>query len=132
MNKDDLIKIIREVVKSEIKNLDPNIIREALTESLRKSGDVVNESSAVALTKNKREQRKYSTNPILNQVLNDTDGGIPVESAMPVAAPSILDTVQNIPENMLIENKEVAAVVNVLKRDFREVLRASQLKSQRR
>ena len=67
----------------------------------------------------------FSSNPILNQVLNETVGGIPQESAEPTA----IDTLQSLPKAVLAENKEVAAVANALTRDYSKLLKAVDAKA---
>jgi hypothetical protein len=65
-------------------------------------------------------QRMYSKNPLLNQVLNETTGGVPTETTMQ----SSVDILQQLTPQQLNENKEVAAVANALKKDYRSLLKA--------
>ena len=65
-------------------------------------------------------QKMYSKNPLLNQVLNETTGGVPNESTMQ----SSVDILQQLTPQQLNENKEVAAVANALKKDYRSLLKA--------
>lgn len=130
MNKNELVEIIREVVRSELKNIGPSLVREALLESLGGTpSSQVNESiqeqprpairrqSPVAAPK---KEVKYSSNPILNQILNETSGGIPGESG-PMALPSLEDS---IPQEVIAGNAEVAGVLKATKRDYRSLLKA--------
>ena len=65
MTKKDLIKIIREVVKREIKSVVKNEINEALT--------LMEGSSKKPPIRNKvNKERQYTSNTMLNEVLNST------------------------------------------------------------
>jgi len=65
MTKKDLIKIIREVVKREIKSVVKNEINEALT--------LMEGSSKKPPRRNKvNKERQYTSNTMLNEVLNST------------------------------------------------------------
>jgi hypothetical protein len=63
--------------------------------------------------------------------LNETVGGIPDESS--VSVPSAIDTIKNLPKEVLAENKDVAAVVNAMTRDYSKLMKAidSKAKSNR-
>ena len=75
--------------------------------------------------------RTFSSNPIFNQILNETVGGIPDESSASV--PSVIDTIKNMPKEVLAENKDIAAVANALTRDYSKLMKAidSKAKSNR-
>lgn len=143
MKKTELVDIIRTLVKEEVNNVLPQLLMEVLAEK------ITNNSSAILET-NKPSQpvkqsvtprrspsvsfegtvkqapvqapRTFSSNPILNQVLNETVGGIPSEES--VTAPTAIDTLQNLPREVLNENKEVAAVANAMTRDYSKLLKA--------
>jgi hypothetical protein len=66
MTKKDLVKIIREVVKREVKSVVKNEINEVLT--LMEQGSNVS-------NKPKKEQKKYTSNTSLNSILNETANG---------------------------------------------------------
>jgi hypothetical protein len=137
MNKEELKQIIRSIVREEVERALPNVLVEILTS---KVGDreMVTEVAQAPIQRRPvaaapRPQQKFSSNPILNQVLNDTRGGVPadpeaemVSAEMPVAGAqvSVLDKIRSIPKAQLAENKEVAGVLNVLNRDFRQTVRA--------
>jgi len=63
MTKKDLVKIIREVVKREVKSVVKNEINEVLT--------LMEQSNKVSVTP-KEKQKKYTSNSSLNSILNET------------------------------------------------------------
>ena len=145
MQKKELIKIIQEVVRLEIKKMGPEIVRTALLESLQPNtssaapkihrpniSNLVVEETPVQLKENIVEQKpmkKFSTNPILNQVLNETQGGVPQEGAD--TGVSVQDLLANTPKEVLSENAEVQGVANALTRDYRSLLKAIDEKSKK-
>jgi hypothetical protein len=141
MNKKELVEIIRTVVREEINNSLPQYLMEVLAERIT-AQPVISESNDESKVNNTMLPRKkpnvsfdapikqqpvqapktFSSNPILNQVLNETVGGIPDENS--VAAPSAIDTLKSLPREVLAENKEVAAVANAMTRDYSKLLKA--------
>jgi hypothetical protein len=94
MNKKELVKIIQEVVRLEIKKMGPELVRSALLESLQAPTEkqptkihrpaisnlvIQEESSSPKLQVTEKPLIQFSTNPILNQILNETRGGVPQE-----------------------------------------------------
>jgi hypothetical protein len=69
----------------------------------------------------------FTNNPVLNQVLNETVGGIPLEET--ASTPTAIDVIKSIPKEALNENKEVAAVANALTRDYSKLLKAVDAKA---
>ena len=138
MNKQELTTIIRNIVREEVERALPNVLVEILASKVSEGQSVVTERAAPVQQRRPqqvqaRPQQKFSSNPVLNQILNETSGGVPsdpeaemVSAEMPVpgAQVSILDKMRTIPQSQLNENKEVAGVFNVLKKDFRQVVRA--------
>jgi hypothetical protein len=133
MNKSELVEIVRQIVKTELKNIGPELIREALIESLegnhsKPTTEKIREPIQEQV-KPKRLPIKFSNNPILNDAINQAQGGIPPEEgSIPphpgIAGSSILDTIKSIPQEVLNENTDVAAVASVFNRDFRSVMKA--------
>ena len=95
MNTDKLLKAIQILIKEELKEQLPALIKETVRAEVKKliaegkqpakpqpiglsmakailEDDVVMES-----VKEKVEQKKFSKNPMINQILNETRGGIP-------------------------------------------------------
>jgi hypothetical protein len=141
MQKSELIEIIREVVKAELRVIGPTLVREALLESLSGEKQPLTESTkpsrvvgiqevrkAPQAPSQPKEKKKYSTNPILNDILNETSGGIPTEQQVLASAP---DLTAHIPEKMLTENTEVQGVVKALGRDYRALIRAADEKAKK-
>jgi hypothetical protein len=146
MKKTELVEIIRTVVREEINNSLPQYLMEVLAERISAQpviSESVKETEMPARKKPNvsldlplkqtpvQAPKTFSTNPILNQVLNETVGGIPLEES--VSAPSAIDTIKSLPKEVLAENKEVAAVANAMTRDYSKLLKAidQKAKSQR-
>lgn len=138
MKKTELVEIIRTVVREEINNSLPQYLMEVLAERIT-AQPVISESNSASQSSSPRKKpnvgfdapikqipaptpKTFSSNPILNQILNETVGGIPTEET--VATPSAIDTLQNLPKEVLQENKEVAAVANAMTRDYSKLLKA--------
>ena len=144
MKKSELVEIIRTVVKEEIETSLPQYLKEVLAESL------VGQSSTKKVTESVQESvelkpkkavnvgldapikqvpaqapKLFTSNPILNQVLNETVGGVPLEDS----TSSAIDALQSLPKEVLSENKEVAAVANALTRDYSKLLKAVDIKA---
>ena len=82
MKKSELIKLIKTSVREEIESCLPKIINELLTDKPVKSVDpveIASEVLSVGRTKKKKELKTFTRNEVLNQVLNETVGGIPQE-----------------------------------------------------
>lgn len=147
MNKKELVEIIRTVVKEEINNSLPQYLMEVLAERIVSNQPVISETKqepsrrAPEVVKRKpmvdfdmpvkqppiQTPKTYSSNPILNQILNETVGGVPLEET--VTAPSAIDTLKSLPPQVLNENKEVAAVANAMTRDYSQLLKAIDAKA---
>ena len=141
MKKEELASIIRNIVREEVERALPNVLVEILASKVAEQ-EVVTERVAkpkpAPVRSAPKPTKQFSTNPILNQVLNETLGGVPsdpeaemvsAEMSVPGAQVSVLDKIRNIPQSELNENKEVAGVLNVLKKDFRQIVRAVDKKS---
>jgi hypothetical protein len=144
MNKKELVKIIQEVVRLEIKKMGPELIRSALLESLNPQSEkpqpkihrpnipnlVIEEETFLdAPITEKKPMVKFSNNPILNQVLNETRGGVPQEGSD--TGVSVQDLIANTPKEVLHENVAVQSVAAALTRDYRSLLKAAEEKSKK-
>ena len=143
MKKQELLEIIRTVVREEINNALPQYLMEVLAERITAQPVIVEEKQPVqAFTQRKKPSvafevpikkapvqapRTFSSNPIFNQVLNETVGGIPDENS--VSEPSVIDTIKNLPKEVLAENKDVAAVASAMTRDYSKLMRAIDAKA---
>jgi len=142
MKKNELVEIIRTLVKEEVHNALPQLLMEVLAEKMTENSAAILESKSqpsaparkpsvsVQLEEPIKKQptqapKMFTKNPILNQILNETVGGVPQEQA----APSAIDTIQTLPKEVLNENKEVAAVANALTRDYSKLLKAVDAKA---
>lgn len=85
MKKSELVKIIKTAVREEIKSCLPKLLSELVVNNpIKKNIDpveITNEVLSVGRAKQKKPQKTYSNNKILNQVLNETVGGIPQEGS---------------------------------------------------
>ena len=72
MTKKGLVKIIREVVKQEVKKE----VKKILISEQRTSAVSSKKSKRIVRKKPVKKEVKYSSNGILNKVLNETAGGI--------------------------------------------------------
>ena len=140
MKKNELVEIIRTLVKEEIHNQLPQLLMEVLAEKMTENSSAILESNNketapptrkpnfnVGLEEPIKKQpvqapKVFTKNPILNQILNETVGGVPVEEG--ATSTSALDVIKTIPKEKLNENKEVAAVANALTKDYSQLLKA--------
>jgi len=149
MNKNELVEIIREVVRAELRNSGPALIREALLETLSSGERTISESQRPKTVQpqqrdvapaplKKKEQRVFSSNPAINAILNETTGGIPqdpsapvaeMDGSMPIGQKSTIDVISSIPQEQLDENPAVAAVASALTKDYRSLLKAADSKA---
>ena len=72
MTKKDLVKIIREVVKLEVKKE----VSKILISEQRTTAVSSKKSKPIVRKKPRREKVKYTSNSTLNNILNETVGGI--------------------------------------------------------
>lgn len=143
MKKTELVEIIRTIVKEEVNNALPQILMEVLAEKITQNSESILESSKPPVSSKKsnlnvkfeepvkqqptQAPKVFTKNPILNQILNETVGGIPVEEE--AASTSALDVIKTLPKEALNENKEVAAVANALTRDYSKLLKVVDAKA---
>jgi hypothetical protein len=138
MNKQELTEIIRTIVKEEIVASLPDVLVEILATKVNERETVSEQREAFSSTSKRKAvvgtdeptapvkptllpPKKYSTNPILNAVLNETKGGVPKEEE--VDSGSVIDVVKNLPQEVLTENSSVKAVASALNRDYRGFLK---------
>ena len=144
MNKQELTEIIRTIVKEEIITSLPDVLveilatkvneREIVTEQKETFSPTIKRRSMVSLDEPiespkpvvRGPPKKYSTNPIINQILNETQGGVPTEAE--TASTSVLDTIKTLPKEVLVENTGVQAVAKALTKDYRSLLKAAEAK----
>ena len=143
MNKKELVEIIRTVVREEINDSLPQYLMEVLAERIT-AQPVITEQKEPTIPVEPRKKpsvpfeapikkapvqapRTFSSNPIFNQILNETVGGVPEENSASV--PSVIDTIKNMPKEVLAENKDIAAVANAMTRDYSKLMRAMDAKA---
>ncbi len=156
MKKSELQEIIRLVVREEIEKSLPQYLMEVLAEKITTTQPVITERAAPTpaaptltpaqlAAKRKalvgydtpikqapvKAPKVFSSNPLLNQVLNETSGGVPTEEEAAMMTPSVLDKAATLPPEVLQENTGVAAVVNALNKDYSSLLKAADEKAKR-
>jgi len=144
MKKNELVDIIRTIVKEEVHSALPQLLMEVLAEKMSENSAAILESNKTPTNQVKRPNfnvgleepikkqavqapKMYTKNPLLNQVLNETVGGVPIEEQ--TSTPSAIDVIKTLPQEALNENKEVAAVANALTRDYSKLLKAVDAKA---
>lgn len=134
MKKSELVELINVLVKEEVNRVLPQLLMEVLAEKITENTSSVTDASRRptqpsprAITsyptvppKTPQSQPKvYARDPVLNQILNETTGGIPAEEE----TPSVMDVVENLPPQVLNENTAVAAVAGAMNKDYRHFLK---------
>ena len=145
MKSNELKEIIRSVIREELDKTLPTLIPKVLTEIL--SGKDSTIVASTVQTKNvvkesvqkPKEIKKYSSNPILNDVLNQTVVKIPNEGSMvgldssfksqAFAGMQMNESVEE-PPPVAPVTEEQGKVMNVLNRDFRSLMKAVDKKKQ--
>jgi hypothetical protein len=95
MNTDKLLKAIQILIKEELKEQLPALIKETVRAEVKKliaegkqtaksqpiglsmAKAILEDDTIIESVKEKIEQKQFSKNPIINQILNETRGGIP-------------------------------------------------------
>ena len=95
MNTDKLLKAIQILIKEELKEQLPALIKETVRAEVKKliaegkqpaksqpiglsmAKAILEDDAIMESVKEKVEQKKFSKNPMINQILNETRGGIP-------------------------------------------------------
>ena len=90
MKKEQLTNLIREALRIELKSILPKLLKElnTLPKQPSNNADIV-EVTRKSLskvrtdkpTKPKKNYKTYSNNPAINEILNETAGGIPQEGS---------------------------------------------------
>lgn len=125
MTKKELLDAVRTIVQEEVRTQLPTILIEILSEKVDAPRGVVTETRTPTRTPAPTRptapapQKKFSNNPALNAILNETVGGVPPEDSVTVG----------ITPELLSENAATAAVATALKRDYRQLIRAADKKA---
>ena len=131
---------VRSVVQSELKLQLAEIFSKEVIQSKKKSSnseleqqilkelDVMNESDVVEeQVKPTKKFVKYTNNPMLNDILNQTTGGVPQEGSMVSMMGGYGGGTQEvITETKVPENapEPVKSVYNAINRDYRSLMQA--------
>ena len=113
----------KEVIKAKKKSSESDLEQQILSEL-----ETMNESTVVEEpVKSAKKFVKYSNNPMLNEILNQTTGGVPQEGSMVSMMGGYggnnqeVITETNIPENAPAPVKGVYSAMN---RDYRSLMKA--------
>jgi hypothetical protein len=131
---------VRIVVQSEIKRQLAEIFSKEVIQAKKKSSDsdleqqilseleTMNESTVVEEpVKSVKKFVKYSNNPMLNEILNQTTGGVPQEGSMVSMMGGYGNSTQEvITETKVPENapEPVKSVYSAMNRDYRSLMKA--------
>ncbi len=140
MKAQQLKGIIRSIVQEEIKKVFKSELQSGLLEIFTNSTlqNLSNEQapkSQPSIEKNSpistKKQVKYTQNDILNQVLNETKGGVPQEGNFVGMIDGGLSSQGATPNDMISESvisenapEEVKAINNILNRDYSSLMSA--------
>jgi len=132
MKKSELVKIIKTAVKEELNESLPKIVNELLRSSKKAPTidpvELTKEVLSVPSKKVKKELKRYSKNEALNQVLNETVGGIPTEGSRVSGASKQTDlNGQEVDISSLPDH-----VSNALTRDYSKLLGAMETKKKQK
>ena len=145
MKSNELKELIRSVIREELDKTLPTLIPKVLTEVL--SGKQMSISESTVLTKSvvketvqkPKDIKKYSSNPVLNEILNQTVVKIPNEGSIAgldssfksqaFAGMQMNESVET-PQPVAPVTEEQGKVMNVLNRDFRSLMKAVDKKKQ--
>ena len=148
MKSNELKEIIRAVIREELDKTLPTLIPKVLTEVLSgKQSNTIQSNESTITTKTvvkesvqkPKEIKKYSSNPILNEILNQTVVKIPNEGSMAGLDSSFKSQAfSGMQMNESVETSQPVApvteeqgkVMNVLNRDFRSLMKAVDKKKQ--
>lgn len=148
MKSNELKEIIRSIIKEELDKTLPTLIPKILSEVLSgRQSSTIQSNQPIVSTKTvvkesvqkPKEIKKYSSNPILNEILNQTTVKIPNEGSMTgldsvfksqaFAGMQINESVEE-PSPVAPVTEEQGKVMNVLNRDFRSLMKAVDKKKQ--
>jgi hypothetical protein len=145
MKSNELKEIIRTVIREELDKTLPTLIPKVLTEILSgKPSEMIQSNQVVKNTvqesiQKPKEIKKYSSNPVLNDILNQTVVKIPSDVSIAgidsnfrsqaFAGMQINETVET-PQPVAPVTEEQCKVMNVLNRDFRSLMKAVDKKKQ--
>jgi hypothetical protein len=138
MKLDALKEYIRQEVRNAVREEVKNCLFEAFSKDSLSTTDqrvssttpsfssLVEESVEQPVEQQKKKFVKYTNNPVLNQILNETSGGVPQEGGlagiMGSGEPSVVDKLN---ESVIEKAPEpVKAVAQAVTRDYRALLKA--------
>ena len=150
MKPDQFKSIIRAIVKEEVTKLLPVLVPKIMTEAFNeriKNVPVINEKNSffdelsnelagntVSQIPTKpvvKQKKTYTSNPILNDILNETEGGIPQEQSYGAPIPNFnklqaanlnINTPQ--PQTTIINEETKAQAKSGIFKDYRKLMKA--------
>ena len=148
MKSNELKEIIRSIIKEELDKTLPTLIPKILSEVLSgRQSSTIQSNQPIVSTKTvvkesvqkPKEIKRYSSNPILNEILNQTVVKIPHESSIAGLDSTFKSQAfSGMQMNESVETSQPVApvteeqgkVMNVLNRDFRSLMKAVDKKKQ--
>ena len=148
MKSNELKELIRSVIKEELNKTLPTLIPKILSEVLSgRQSSTIQSNQPIVSTKTvvkesvqkPKEIKRYSSNPILNEILNQTVVKIPHESSIAGLDSTFKSQAfSGMQMNESVETSQPVApvteeqgkVMNVLNRDFRSLMKAVDKKKQ--
>lgn len=132
MKKSELENLIRDIVQEEVRNAMPIILTEVANAISGKKPflrESVRTTSVAAVRPIQRPQvkpkpqvvseKKFSSNPVLNAILNETEGGISYDDPSSYPATMMNEGVE-MPEG---ETEDVGVPTNFMQKDYRGFLK---------
>ena len=148
MKSNELKELIRSVIKEELNKTLPTLIPKILSEVLSgRQSSTIQSNQPIVSTKTvvkesvqkPKEIKRYSSNPILNEILNQTVVKIPHESSIAGLDSTFKSQAfSGMQMNESVETSQPVApvteeqgkVMNVINRDFRSLMKAVDKKKQ--
>ena len=128
MKKSELIEIIRKAVRLELNESLPKLIGEVVKNMEVENNDPVSITKRVlkreaSVTTNKKPIKSLSKNPLLNQALNETIGGVPQEGGR-VSGYENTSQITDFQGNTHEVDELPDHVSNALNRDYSDLIKA--------
>lgn len=141
MNSKEFIKTLRTVIREEVQLAVRTEMKKLLTESKTDHKQVINHGMALSQIANKKEQKTYAKNPMLNDLLNET-ATVPADewstinfrSEMAQAFGGMRGMVDDVPHiapstdldgrPVNMNNEQVASAVTAMTKDYSALMKA--------
>ena len=130
MKKSELVKIIKTAVREELKTTLPSLLGE-LKIPTHKTKNVENQPTDIVEQAKKKirdsrenePSRKYSKNPVINKILNETKGGIPQDGSRVHGDGDLINEFTDTNGQSVDVNNLPDHLSNALTRDYTDVMK---------